>query len=56
MKIEVDPTWIAVLLLTRNMQKGEDNLYFFEKGSLKLRDAKIMNQLIKEYPSLIKKL
>ena len=55
MRIEVDPTWIAVLLLTREMMKGE-NLYFFDKQDLKLVDNARMNKLIKSYPGLAQKL
>lgn len=32
--------------------RGGDNLYYFDKGELKLVDISVMNKLIKKYPTL----
>ena len=34
------------------MMKGGDNLYYFDKGALKLVDINRMNNLIKQYPAI----
>lgn len=52
MTIEVDSTWIGVLLLTKELMQGNDQLYFLEKESVKLVDKDRMNQLILLYPSV----
>ena len=49
----MDSTWIGVLLLTRSMMQGNENLYYIEKNEVKLVDIKKMNELIKQFPSLI---
>jgi len=41
-----------VLQLTKDMMKGGDNLYYFDKGALKLVDINRMNNLIKQYPAI----
>jgi hypothetical protein len=48
--IEVDPAWIGVLLLTKDMMKGNENLYYLDKQDTKLVDVNRMNQLLKRYP------
>ena len=52
----MDPVWIAVLLLTRKMMKGGENLYYYDRNSLKLTDAKLMNQMLSDYPLLRKQI
>ena len=52
----MDPTWIAVLLLTRNLLKGSDNLYYFDKQEVIPVDINRMNNLIESYPALRPKL
>lgn len=48
----MDSTWIGVLLLTKGMMRGNENLYYYDKQEAKLVDINRMNQLIKEYPQL----
>lgn len=44
--------WIGVLLLTRDLMRGGDNLYYFDKQEIKVVDIARMNKLIQSYPEL----
>lgn len=48
-EIEVDPVWVGVLMLTRELMRGGDNLYYFDKQEIKLVDIGKMNKLIESY-------
>ena len=49
MRVEVDPTWAGVLLLTQPYMLGNEQLYYLDKEEPKLNETKVMNGLIKEY-------
>ena len=51
----MDPVWMAVLLLTRDMMRGGENLYYYGKQTLNMVDISRMNDLLKAYPAMREK-
>ena len=47
-RIEVDPMWIGVLLLTQSYMLGNEQLYYLDKEEAKMNEIKVNIPLYKE--------